>query len=117
VHYHKHNFETANPYVLALGAIILADYGRLHFADKLAQQKHFRSQLAIAKKYFLLLFLHSRAAHKDFVPILTEEGLADDSGRKVGAGGGCRAQFQRHCRRNPRTGVVAHNSISFVRQI
>lgn len=67
---------------------LYADYDRLHFADELTQQKHFRSQLALAKKYSLPLFLHSRAAHKDFVRILTEEGLADDGGRKVGARGG-----------------------------
>ena len=75
--------------LLSLGAIIFfADYDRLHFADKLTQQKHFRSQLALAKKHSLPLFLHSRAAHKDFVRILTEEGFADDGGRKVGARGG-----------------------------
>lgn len=46
------------------------------------------SQLALAKKYHLPLFLHSRAAHADFVQILREEGFGDDGGRAHGARGG-----------------------------
>ena len=46
------------------------------------------SQLALAKKYHLPLFLHSRAAHADFVRILREEGLGEDGGKSVGANGG-----------------------------
>jgi Tat protein secretion system quality control protein TatD with DNase activity len=46
------------------------------------------SQLSLAKKYHLPLFLHSRAAHADFVKILTEEGFGKDGGRAVGAAGG-----------------------------
>ncbi|KAK1234188.1 hypothetical protein PQX77_002614 [Marasmius sp. AFHP31] len=64
------------------------DYDRLHFADKDVQKKHFRSQLALAKKYHLPLFLHSRAAHEDFVTILKEEGFGEDGGRALGAKGG-----------------------------
>jgi Tat protein secretion system quality control protein TatD with DNase activity len=44
-------------------------------------------QLALAKKYHLPLFLHSRAAHADFVKILREEGF-HDGGKSVGAKGG-----------------------------
>ncbi|KAK0198281.1 hypothetical protein F5146DRAFT_1018935 [Armillaria mellea] len=52
------------------------------------QKTHFRSQLALAKKHHLPLFLHSRAAHKDFVSILQEEGFGEDGGRAVGGKGG-----------------------------
>ena len=45
-------------------------------------------QLSLAKRWRLPLFLHSRAAHTDFVKILREEGFADDGGRNVGANGG-----------------------------
>ncbi|KAF9269409.1 hypothetical protein L218DRAFT_1029692 [Marasmius fiardii PR-910] len=64
------------------------DYDRLHFASKEVQKKHFRSQLELAKKYHLPLFLHSRAAHEDLVTILKEEGFGEDGGRSVGAKGG-----------------------------
>ena len=81
------------------------DYDRTHFASAIVQRKHFRgcgratrrfrvdgvltgSQLALAKKYHLPLFLHSRAAHKDFVQILREEGFGEDGGRAVGGRGG-----------------------------
>lgn len=46
------------------------------------------TQLGLAKKYHLPLFLHSRAAHKDFVQILREEGFDKDGGKAVGAKGG-----------------------------
>ena len=42
----------------------------------------------MAKKYYLPLFLHSRAAHIDFVGILKEEGFGEDGGRAVGGKGG-----------------------------
>lgn len=42
----------------------------------------------MAKKYHLPLFLHSRAAHADFVRILREEGFGDDGGSAVGGKGG-----------------------------
>jgi TatD DNase family protein len=81
------------------------DYDRTHFASTIIQQKHFRghdyaghcfcidetltgSQLALAKKHHLPLFLHSRAAHNDFVQILREEGFGEDGGRAVGGRGG-----------------------------
>jgi TatD DNase family protein len=64
------------------------DYDRTHFASADIQRKHFRSQLVLAKKYHLPLFLHSRAAHDDFVQILREEGFGEDGGRAVGGRGG-----------------------------
>ncbi|KAJ7169721.1 Mg-dependent DNase [Mycena filopes] len=64
------------------------DYDRLHFAAPEVQQRHFRSQLSLAKKYHLPLFLHSRAAHADFVKILREEGFGEDGGTAVGGKGG-----------------------------
>lgn len=92
--------------VVAIGECGL-DYDRTHFASAAIQQKHFReynhvsrlclpiadyiytgSQLALAKKYQLPLFLHSRAAHNDLVRILSEEGFAEDGGKAVGGRGG-----------------------------
>ncbi|KAJ3803420.1 Mg-dependent DNase [Lentinula aff. detonsa] len=64
------------------------DYDRTHFAAPEIQKKHFRSQLSLAKKYHLPLFLHSRSAHKDFVSILREEGFGVNGGREVGGNGG-----------------------------
>ncbi|KAJ7275206.1 Mg-dependent DNase [Mycena haematopus] len=64
------------------------DYDRLRFSTPEVQQKHFRSQLSLAKKYHLPLFLHSRAAHADFVKILREEGFGVDGGVAVGGKGG-----------------------------
>ncbi|QRV83286.1 TatD DNase family protein [Ceratobasidium sp. AG-Ba] len=64
------------------------DYDRLHFSSAETQRRHFRSQLALAKKYHLPLFLHVRAAHEDFVNILREEGFGEDGGRAVGGRGG-----------------------------
>ncbi|KAI5898350.1 Mg-dependent DNase [Schizophyllum commune H4-8] len=64
------------------------DYDRLHFASQEVQQKHFRSQLSLAKKHELPLFLHSRAAHADFVRILRDEGFGEDGGIAAGARGG-----------------------------
>lgn len=46
------------------------------------------SQLSLAKKHHLPLFLHSRAAHTDLVRILREEGFGENGGRSVGANGG-----------------------------
>ena len=46
------------------------------------------AQLVLAKKYHLPLFLHSRAAHVDFVKILKEEGFSEGGGESVGAKGG-----------------------------
>jgi len=73
--------------VVAIGECGL-DYDRTHFAPQDVQQRHFRSQLSLAKKYHLPLFLHSRAAHADFVRILREEGFGEDGGRAQGARGG-----------------------------
>ncbi|KAJ3482396.1 hypothetical protein NLI96_g7017 [Meripilus lineatus] len=73
--------------VVAVGECGL-DYDRTHFASIATQKTHFRSQLALAKKYHLPLFLHSRAAHADFVSILREEGFGENGGREIGAKGG-----------------------------
>nr|GAT47833.1 deoxyribonuclease tatd [Mycena chlorophos] len=73
--------------VVAIGECGL-DYDRLHFASEELQRKYFKAQLALAKKYHLPLFLHSRAAHTDFVEILREEGFSQDGGKAVGGKGG-----------------------------
>ncbi|TFK56549.1 Mg-dependent DNase [Heliocybe sulcata] len=73
--------------VVAVGECGL-DYDRTHFAPEEVQKKYFRLQLSLAKKHHLPLFLHSRAAHSDFVRILREEGLGEDGGKAVGAKGG-----------------------------
>jgi TatD DNase family protein len=50
------------------------DYDRLHFCGKSAQLHSFKEQLSLAAslKPQLPLFLHSRAAHEDFVALLKE---------------------------------------------
>ncbi|KAI0094377.1 Mg-dependent DNase [Irpex rosettiformis] len=73
--------------VVAIGECGL-DYDRTHFASEEVQKRNFRIQLSLAKKYHLPLFLHSRAAHRDLVQILREEGFAEDGGRAAGANGG-----------------------------
>ncbi|KDQ14435.1 hypothetical protein BOTBODRAFT_66043 [Botryobasidium botryosum FD-172 SS1] len=73
--------------VVAIGECGL-DYDRLNRAPISTQKPHFRSQLALAKKYNLPLFLHSRAAHSDLVSILREEGFGVNGGRGAGARGG-----------------------------
>ncbi|THH02563.1 hypothetical protein EW026_g292 [Hermanssonia centrifuga] len=76
-----------NGRVVAVGECGL-DYDRTHFASPEVQKKNFRLQLSLAKKHHLPLFLHSRAAHADFVSILREEGFGEDGGRGAGAKGG-----------------------------
>lgn len=73
--------------VVAIGECGL-DYDRTHFASEDVQKKHFRSQLALARKYHLPLFLHSRSAHADLIRILREEGFGDAGGYSKGATGG-----------------------------
>jgi len=73
--------------VVAIGECGL-DYDRTHFASPETQKKYFRMQLGLAKKYHLPLFLHSRAAHSDFVQILREEGFDTEGGKAVGGKGG-----------------------------
>ena len=55
--------------VTAFGEIGL-DYDRLALTDKETQLRHFTTQLALASTLQLPLFLHSRAAHADFVRLL-----------------------------------------------
>lgn len=55
--------------IVAVGECGL-DYDRLHFAPASVQREHFASQLDLAVQHKLPLFLHSRAAHADFVDIL-----------------------------------------------
>ncbi|WFD06706.1 hypothetical protein MVES1_002060 [Malassezia vespertilionis] len=55
--------------IVAIGECGL-DYDRLHFAQAGVQEKAFDMQLTLAEKVQLPLFLHSRAAHQDFVRIL-----------------------------------------------
>ncbi|KAL9716304.1 hypothetical protein Ac2012v2_000751 [Leucoagaricus gongylophorus] len=73
--------------VVALGELGL-DYDRTHHAPIDVQKKYFRMQLSLARKYHLPMFLHSRAAHQDFVQILAEEGFGTHGGRDVGGTGG-----------------------------
>ena len=91
--------------VYLLGALIWTLPTEMsHFATPEVQQKYFRTrfkswrfimlskclgiQLSLAKRWQLPLFLHSRAAHSDFVRILREEGFGENGGRGVGAKGG-----------------------------
>ncbi|GAA6027249.1 hypothetical protein JCM8097_002524 [Rhodosporidiobolus ruineniae] len=50
------------------------DYDRLFHAPKDVQLKNFPPQLELASKHDLPLFLHSRAAHSDFVSLLKAHG-------------------------------------------
>ncbi|KAI9697054.1 MAG: hypothetical protein M1836_005015 [Candelina mexicana] len=56
---------------VAFGEIGL-DYDRLTLCAKETQQQYFSAQLCIAASVHLPLFLHSRAAHSDFIRILNE---------------------------------------------
>ncbi|TKY89087.1 hypothetical protein EX895_001618 [Sporisorium graminicola] len=55
--------------VVAVGECGL-DYDRLHFSPADVQKRHFATQLKLAAEVQLPLFLHSRAAHRDFVDII-----------------------------------------------
>ncbi|CAF9933881.1 MAG: hypothetical protein HETSPECPRED_009035 [Heterodermia speciosa] len=70
--------------VTAYGEIGL-DYDRLQLCPKDIQLKYFEAQLEVAKKVQLPLFLHSRAAHADFVRCLRGV-LGEDLGG-IGKGG------------------------------
>lgn len=50
------------------------DYDRLHLCPKDVQLRHFPPQLELASRFDLPLFLHSRAAHRDFVDIVKAHG-------------------------------------------
>ncbi|KAK4142769.1 deoxyribonuclease Tat-D [Dichotomopilus funicola] len=64
---------TASPELVAFGEFGL-DYDRLHFCSKEAQLHSFAAQLQLAASISpqLPLFLHSRAAHTDFVRLLKD---------------------------------------------
>lgn len=64
---------TAGPSLVALGEFGL-DYDRLHYCPAPLQLHSFASQLSLAAQLSpqLPLFLHSRAAHRDFVRLLQE---------------------------------------------
>ncbi|KAF5356248.1 hypothetical protein D9756_003717 [Leucocoprinus leucothites] len=80
------NLISAN--LTGTGRVVALDYDRTHHAPIDVQKKYFRMQLSLAKKYHLPMFLHSRAAHKDLVQILMEEGFGTNGGRDVGGAGG-----------------------------
>ena len=61
------------------------DYDRLQLCPKDIQLKYFEAQLEVAKEVQLPLFLHSRAAHADFVRCLRGV-LGEDLGG-IGKGG------------------------------
>ena len=66
---HSREHDQRASKVVAVGECGL-DYDRLHFSPAEVQKKHFTTQLALAAEVKLPLFLHSRAAHRDFVDIL-----------------------------------------------
>ncbi|CEH18594.1 TatD-related DNase [Ceraceosorus bombacis] len=55
--------------IVAIGECGL-DYDRLHFTGAEEQRKRFAMQLDLQKRFGLPLFLHSRAAHDDFMAII-----------------------------------------------
>lgn len=64
-----HRPGTNDGRIVAIGECGL-DYDRLHFAPADAQKTAFDAQLTLAEATRLPLFLHSRAAHADFVRVL-----------------------------------------------
>ncbi|KZO89655.1 Mg-dependent DNase [Calocera viscosa TUFC12733] len=64
------------------------DYDRLQFSDVDTQKKHFATQLKLAQKHGLPLFLHSRSAHQDFVSICRGAGYDKDGGHANGGKSG-----------------------------
>lgn len=65
--------SSGNPHLVAFGEFGL-DYDRLHYCNKNVQLHSFAAQLKVAAALDpqLPLFLHSRAAHDDFVRLLKE---------------------------------------------
>ncbi|CED83773.1 TatD-related DNase [Phaffia rhodozyma] len=57
--------------IIAIGECGL-DYDRLHFSPISSQIPHFELQLSLASEHSLPLFLHSRAAHQDFLRIMRD---------------------------------------------
>lgn len=48
------------------------DYDRLHLCSKEVQLRNFPPQLELATRFDMPLFLHSRAAHADFIEIVRQ---------------------------------------------
>ena len=65
-----------------------ADLTSFSFSFSFSSSAATGAQLGLARKHHLPLFLHSRAAHRDLVQILREEGFGEDGGRVVGGKGG-----------------------------
>lgn len=59
--------------VVAVGECGL-DYDRLNLCDRATQLRQFAPQLCLATRFDLPLFLHSRAAHADFVATIKAHG-------------------------------------------
>lgn len=67
--------QTSNPHALVAFGEFGLDYDRLHYCSRKIQLHSFASQLDLAASLSpqLPLFLHSRAAHHDFVALLKEK--------------------------------------------
>ena len=61
----------ASKHAVAFGEIGL-DYDRLEHCSKEIQLQYFEAQLSLATEIQLPLFLHSRAAHSDFLSLLSK---------------------------------------------
>ncbi|OAQ73103.1 TatD family hydrolase [Pochonia chlamydosporia 170] len=78
--------SASHPYMVAMGEFGL-DYDRLNYCNRVIQRHSFEAQLKVAASLQpqLPLFLHSRAAHGDFVALL--KGAFGDKLEKLERGG------------------------------
>lgn len=78
--------SASHPYMVAMGEFGL-DYDRLNYCNRVIQRHSFEAQLKVAASLQpqLPLFLHSRAAHGDFVALL--KGAFGDRLEKLERGG------------------------------